>query len=134
MCRNQRPQYRYAVQRIFVGGTGKENKENQEKRSGRAPALIVDMKAAIRYMRHNAKTVPGDVEKIITNGTSAGGALSALAGATGNAKEYEPYLKAIGAAEEKDDILRQAVIARSIIWSMRMLHMNGFSRKNRFFT
>ena len=55
-------------------------------------------------MRHNAKTVPGDVEKIITNGTSAGGALSALAGATGNAKEYEPYLKAIGAAEEKDDI------------------------------
>lgn len=41
---------------------------------------------------------------IITNGTSAGGALSALAGATGNAKEYEPYLKAIGAAEEKDDI------------------------------
>lgn len=55
-------------------------------------------------MRYNAKTVPGDVEKIITNGTSAGGALSALAGATGNAKEYEPYLKAIGAAEEKDDI------------------------------
>ena len=50
------------------------------------------------------KTVPGDVEKIITNGTSAGGALSALAGATKNAKEYEPYLKAIGAAEEKDDI------------------------------
>lgn len=89
---------------FFVGGTGKENTENQEKRSGRAPALIVDMKAAIRYMRHNAKTVPGDVEKIITNGTSAGGALSALAGATGNAKEYESYLKEIGAAKEKDDI------------------------------
>ena len=40
---------------FFVGGTGKENTENQEKRSGRAPALIVDMKAAIRYIRkdHN---------------------------------------------------------------------------------
>lgn len=37
---------------FFVGGTGKENTENQEKRSGRVPALIVDMKAAIRYMRH----------------------------------------------------------------------------------
>ena len=48
--------------------------------------------------------IPGDVEKIITNGTSAGGALSALAGASGNAKEYEPYLKAIGAADERDDI------------------------------
>lgn len=72
--------------------------------TGRAPAIIVDMKAAIRYMRYNADVIPGDVEKIITNGTSAGGALSALAGASGNAKEYESYLKAIGAADERDDI------------------------------
>lgn len=33
-----------------------------------------------------------------------GRALSALAGASGNAKEYESYLKAIGAADERDDI------------------------------
>ena len=133
MCRNQRSQYRYAFQRIFVGGTGKENTENQEKRSGRAPALIVDMKATIRYMRHNAKTVPGDVEKIITNGTSAGGALSALAGATGNAKQYESYLKAIGAAEERDDILRLAVIVRFIIWNMRIFAYEWLFQKEPVF-
>jgi hypothetical protein len=62
------------------------------------------MKAVIRYLRHNKDIVPGDVEKIITNGTSAGGALSAMAGATGNSADYESYLKAIGAAEERDDI------------------------------
>ncbi len=89
---------------FFVGGAGEENDSIEEKRTGRAPAIIVDMKAAIRYMRHNAALVPGDVEKIITNGTSAGGALSALAGATGNAGEYAPYLEAIGAADERDDI------------------------------
>ena len=71
---------------------------------GRAPAMIVDMKAAIRYLRHNAALIPGDPEKIITNGTSAGGALSALAGATGNHADYLPYLSAIGAADEKDHI------------------------------
>lgn len=71
---------------------------------GRAPAFIVDMKAAIRYLRHNRDVIPGDVEKIITNGTSAGGALSALAGATGNSADYVPYLEAIGAADERDDI------------------------------
>ena len=72
---------------------------------GKAPALIVDYKAAVRYLRHNKKRLPaGDTEKIISNGTSAGGALSALLGATGNAKEYEPYLKEIGAADERDDI------------------------------
>lgn len=89
---------------FFVGGTGKPEDNTAGKMVGRAPAIIVDMKAAIRYMRHNKGLVPGDVEKIITSGTSAGGALSSLAGATGNAADYEPYLKAIGAAEERDDI------------------------------
>ena len=54
---------------------------------GKAPALIVDMKAAIRYLRHNRDVIPGDTEKMITSGTSAGGALSALAGTSGKATQ-----------------------------------------------
>ena len=57
--------------------------------------------------------------------------LSALAGATGNAKEYEPYLKAIGAAKARDDILQQAVIVQFIILKMQMLPMNGCLKKRR---
>ena len=71
---------------------------------GKAPALIVDMKAAIRYLRHNRGLIPGDTERMITSGTSAGGALSALAGASGNNPDYLPYLQAIGAADERDDV------------------------------
>lgn len=71
---------------------------------GRAPALIIDYKAVIRYLRHNRNLIPGDTERIVTNGTSAGGALSALAGATGNSEDYAPYLEVIGAANERDDI------------------------------
>jgi acetyl esterase/lipase len=72
---------------------------------GKAPALIVDDKAAVRYLRYNRDRLPaGDTEKIISDGTSAGGALSALLGATGNSPDYEPYLSAIGAADERDDI------------------------------
>ena len=72
---------------------------------GKAPALIADYKAAVRYLRHNRETLPaGDTEKIISSGTSAGGALSALLGATGNCREYAPYLEEIGAARERDDI------------------------------
>ena len=76
---------------FFVGGADDETASQEEKLTGRAPAIIVDMKAAIRYMRHNARKVPGDVEKIVTNGTSAGGALSALAGAdrcSGRTRRY----------------------------------------------
>ncbi len=72
--------------------------------NGKAPAVIVDLKAAVRYLRFNDKIMPGDAEKIISSGTSAGGAVSTLLGATGNNKEYEPYLEEIGAAKEKDDI------------------------------
>jgi hypothetical protein len=72
---------------------------------GRAPAFVVDQKAAIRYLRRNAALVPGDVERIFTNGTSAGGALSALTGASGNSADYEPYLERIGAVmDERDDV------------------------------
>lgn len=78
--------------------------------NGKAPALIVDYKAAVRWLRHNKDKLPaGDTEKIISDGLSAGGALSSLLGATGNAKEYDSYLKEIGAAEERDDIFASVV-------------------------
>jgi hypothetical protein len=72
--------------------------------TGRAPAAIVDLKAVVRYLRHNDALMPGSAEHIISDGTSAGGALSALLGASGNNPLYEPYLREIGAAEERDDI------------------------------
>jgi hypothetical protein len=72
--------------------------------TGRAPAAIVDLKAAVRYLRHNDARMPGSAELIISDGTSAGGALSALLGSSGNNSAYEPYLRELGAAEERDDI------------------------------
>ena len=72
--------------------------------TGKAPAAIVDLKAAVRYLRFNDKVMFGDANKIISNGTSAGGAMSALLGASGNSKDYAPYLKALGAANARDDV------------------------------
>lgn len=89
---------------FFEGGKAEITGSDTGKMVGRAPALIVDMKAAIRYLRRNKERIPGDTEHIITNGTSAGGALSAMTGAAGNHPDYEPYLDAIGAAKERDDI------------------------------
>jgi hypothetical protein len=71
---------------------------------GKAPAGIVDLKAAVRYLKLNDKLMAGDANKIISNGTSAGGAMSSLLGATGNHPDYEPYLNEIGAAKTSDDI------------------------------
>ncbi len=72
--------------------------------NGRAPRAILDLKAAVRYLRHFDKQMPGDAERIVSDGTSAGGAMSSLLGATGNHPDYEPLLRAMGAADERDDI------------------------------
>ena len=71
---------------------------------GKAPSGIVDLKAAIRYLKFNDANMPGNANKIISNGTSAGGAMSSLLGATGNHPDFEPYLTEIGAAKTSDDI------------------------------
>lgn len=75
---------------------------------GKAPAAIVDLKAAVRYLRKNKDLIPGNTERILSTGGSAGGALSCLLAASGNAPEYESYLEAIGAAQERDDIFASA--------------------------
>lgn len=98
----------FALKRGYVvvsaGARGRGLTDENGKHTGIAPAGIIDLKSAIRYLRYNKGKVPGDVEKIISNGTSAGGALSSLLGVTGNHPDYEPYLKEIGAADERDDI------------------------------
>ncbi|MEU4656016.1 subtype B tannase [Streptomyces sp. NPDC023723] len=66
--------------------------------TGKAPAAVVDAKAAVRYLRLNDAAMPGSAERIVINGTSGGGALVSILGASGNSAEYDPYLAGIGAA------------------------------------
>ncbi len=80
------------------GARGRTNKAADGTFYGKAPAAIVDLKAAVAYLHYNDTRMPGRADRIISNGTSAGGALSALLGASGDNADYAPYLKALGAA------------------------------------
>jgi hypothetical protein len=71
---------------------------------GTAPAAIVDLKAAVRYVRSNKGRIPGNTDRIVSSGTSAGGALSALLGASGDSPLYDSYLKELGAADASDAV------------------------------
>jgi len=86
------------------GARGRTSKDKDGVYTGKAPAALVDLKAAVRYLKYNDAKMPGDANKIISNGTSAGGAMSALLGATGNNPDYLPYLEALGAANTSDDV------------------------------
>ncbi|WP_172122063.1 subtype B tannase [Devosia sp. 919] len=65
---------------------------------GKAPAAVVDTKAAIRFLRLNRDVIAGNTDRIVITGTSGGGALSAIVAASGNAPDYFPYLRKLGAA------------------------------------
>ncbi len=64
---------------------------------GKAPVGAVDQKAAVIYLRANAGVLPGDTERIISNGGSGAGQMSTALGGTGDMPEYYPYLYEIGA-------------------------------------
>lgn len=72
--------------------------------TGIAPNGLLDLKAAVRYLRYNDDAIPGSSELIFTDGTSAGGAMSSLLGATGNSKDYAESLRKMGAADVRDDV------------------------------
>jgi hypothetical protein len=93
---------------VLPGCRGRDNKAPDGTYFGKAPAAIVDLKAAVRYLRHNKGVMPGNVQWVVSTGVSAGGALSALLGASGNSPVYQPYLREIGAADADDSILASA--------------------------
>ena len=92
----------YALSRGYVVASpatrGRTNKASDGNFIGKAPAVIVDLQAATAYLHANNAAIPGNANRIITNGTSAGGAVSLLQGATGNSSDFQPYLQALGAA------------------------------------
>ena len=105
----------YALSRGYVvappATRGRTNKASDGNFIGKAPAVIVDLQAATAYLHANDATMPGNAKRIITNGTSAGGAVSLLQGATGNTSDYQPYLQALGAATASTDVYASSAYA-----------------------
>ena len=87
---------------VEPGARGRTLTNSDGEYYGTAPAVIVDLKAAVRYVRSNKGRIPGDTDRIVSAGTSAGGAVSALLGASGDSPIYDKYLKELGAADASD--------------------------------
>lgn len=104
MNSNQLPALAAGYVVVEPGARGRSLKNSAGEYYGTAPAAIVDLKAAVRYVRSNKGRIPGNVERIVSAGTSAGGALSSLLGASGDSPLYDKHLKEIGAADASDAI------------------------------
>lgn len=90
---------------VSCGCRGRSSENIDKRRCGKSPLSIVDLKAGVRFLKHLAGLIPGDMTKIVSVGISAGGAMSTLLGATGNSRDYEEELQKAGAVmEESDDV------------------------------
>ena len=109
----------YMVAAPGLRGRGMKNEKGEN--IGVAPAGICDYKAAVRYLRYNKKLLPGNTEKIISNGTSAGGALA-----------RQEIIRITSRTWRKWELQKNGMIfsthpaiAPLLIWSMRIWPMNG---------
>lgn len=102
--RDEAPKY---LKRGFVyvtcGCRGRESRDQAGRLCGKSPWTLVDLKTAIRFLRHNAAVLPGDFSRIISVGTSAGGAMSSLLSVSGNNDNYLPFLAENGAFLDQGD-------------------------------
>ena len=86
---------------VYAGFRGRNNGYDSDANAtfvGGAPWSVVDLKAAIRYLRYNAESLPGNLEKIVPFGAGSSGAMACILGATGNSNLYDDYLETLGAA------------------------------------
>ena len=106
---------RHGLIYVSCGCRGRESRNAQGESVGKAPITLVDIKTALRFLRHNRAALPGDWDRVISVGWSAGGAMSALLAVTGDHPAYDPYLEAAGAFMDESDAVYAAQIYCPII-------------------
>ena len=100
---------------VTCGCRGRESLDENGGRVGKAPASLVDLKTAIRFLRHNRAVLPGDWDRLISVGWSAGGAMSSLLAVTGDNARYGSCLRENGAFMDESDAVFAAQIYCPII-------------------
>ena len=77
---------------VTIGGRSRDAVDEDGNITGKSPTQAVDLKAGVIQLRANADVLPGDTDKIISVGTSGGGQMSSILGASGNMTEYYEYM------------------------------------------
>lgn len=93
---------------VSAGARGKQTRDAAGALVGKAPAGLVDLKAGVRFLRRWSSRIPGRTDRIVSVGVSAGGAMSALLGCTGNSENYRGALEEIGACMDQSDAVYAA--------------------------
>lgn len=95
---------------VTCGCRGRESRDAEGRLTGKSPAALVDLKTALRFLRHHRAQLPGDWERVVSAGWSAGGAMSTLLAVSGDNAVFDAYLKENGAYMDESDAVWAAQI------------------------
>ena len=96
---------------VTAGARSRDAVDEAGLHTGKMPTPVVDLKSGVMALRANAGVIPGDKERIVSVGTSGGGQMSSILGASGDMREYLPYLYeagAVGVTKQADGSYRSA--------------------------
>ena len=82
---------------VTAGARSRDAVDENGLHTGKAPTQVVDLKSGVIALRANRDVIPGNTDRIISVGTSGGGQMSSIFGASGNMLEYYEYLYEAGA-------------------------------------
>lgn len=82
---------------VTAGARSRDAVDENNIHTGKAPMPVVDLKSGVIALRANTDVIPGNMDRIISIGTSGGGQMSSIFGASGNMPEYYEYLYNAGA-------------------------------------
>jgi len=82
---------------VTAGARSRDAVDENGLHTGKAPTQVVDLKSGVIALRANRDVIPGNTDRIISVGTSGGGQMSSIFGASGNMPEYYEYLYETGA-------------------------------------
>ena len=82
---------------VTAGARSRDAQDENGAATGKAPTQVVDLKSGVIALRANRDVIPGSTDRIISIGTSGGGQMSSIFGASGNMPEYYEYLYETGA-------------------------------------
>lgn len=91
---------------VTAGARSRDAVDENSLHTGKAPTQVVDLKSGVIALRANEDVIPGNKDRIISIGTSGGGQMSSIFGASGNMPEYYEYLYetgALGVTKNDDD-------------------------------
>ena len=100
---------------VTCGCRGRESRDAEGRLTGKSPAALVDLKTAPRFLRHHRAQLPGDWERVVSAGWSAGGAMSTLLAVSGDNAVFDAYLKENGAYMDESNAVWAAQIYCPIV-------------------